>query len=322
MVFTLFSSLCMTILPLSIVISISSDSWLGAWVGLELNTMAFISILAFDEKVMGEAKLKYFLVQSVSSFMLLLGGLLPFLKIGSCIIIVSLLFKAGLAPLHFWFPPIVKTLSWFATILLLTVQKFIPLSLLSYSFSSDSELLLKLAVLSCAGVGALGGFGELHLRKLLSFSSISHGGWILVSFFSPSALWVLYYLMYCYFSGMTMLFLMNLNKTHMVHMEEGLLPLEGVFFSCLLLALGGMPPLAGFYPKLLVLSSLINMNTVMLVLMLMFSIVTLFYYVRVSFPLILMSSVNYSSSAGSVHRSTMMLGSATLWGLPVLIMFV
>jgi NADH-ubiquinone oxidoreductase chain 2 len=51
----------------SILISISSNSMLGAWKGLEINLISFIPLISSQENIYtNEASLKYFLIQALA----------------------------------------------------------------------------------------------------------------------------------------------------------------------------------------------------------------------------------------------------------------
>jgi NADH-ubiquinone oxidoreductase chain 2 len=55
-----------------ILISISSNSWLGAWIGLEINLISFIPLISTQENIYTtEASLKYFVIQALASSVLL-----------------------------------------------------------------------------------------------------------------------------------------------------------------------------------------------------------------------------------------------------------
>jgi len=58
-------------------------------------------------------------------------------------------------------------------LVLITVQKITPISLLSY-YIVEQEILISAAIIISAIVGALGGLNQTLLRKLLAYSSINH----------------------------------------------------------------------------------------------------------------------------------------------------
>jgi NADH-ubiquinone oxidoreductase chain 2 len=95
-------------------ISISSTSWLGAWLGLEINLLSFIPLMADKHNQFStEAALKYFLTQALASAILLFAviciGLtihLTFSRILNTdplpiILSSTLILKIGAAPFHF-----------------------------------------------------------------------------------------------------------------------------------------------------------------------------------------------------------------------------
>jgi NADH-ubiquinone oxidoreductase chain 2 len=93
-----------------ILISISANSWLGAWIGLEINLISFIPIISSQENIFTtEASLKYFIIQALASstllFLVLMKTLvnqgLPISEyVHEYIIITPLLLKIGAAPIH------------------------------------------------------------------------------------------------------------------------------------------------------------------------------------------------------------------------------
>lgn len=160
-----------------VLLRVSSDSWFGAWCGLELNLMSFIPYVSTKESVYSsEAALKYFLIQALGSSFIIMGAVeLVFFVDFGCLLLVALLLKLGAAPMHFWFPQVIGGLTWLQCVVLMTVQKVGPMFLLSYVLVRESACLVVYgrAILS-AVVGALGGINQILLRKLLAFSSINH----------------------------------------------------------------------------------------------------------------------------------------------------
>lgn len=77
---------------------------------MELNILRFIPYIIVPVKYRKEGGLKYFLVQTFGSYILLfrgrffLGG-----RPGSGVILgLALVLKRGLAPLHYWYPKVVE----------------------------------------------------------------------------------------------------------------------------------------------------------------------------------------------------------------------
>lgn len=72
-----------------------------AWLGLELNLMAFLP-WALHREAQKKGAMGYFIAQSVGSLILLLGGMiLGYLSVGGLLVGAGLIIKIGLLPLHY-----------------------------------------------------------------------------------------------------------------------------------------------------------------------------------------------------------------------------
>ena len=98
-------------------LTVGANAWPVAWMGLELNLLGFIpfAIIRTENK---KPAIYYFVVQSVGSLLLLFGGMSVGIALSLCLF--GLLLKMGLAPLHFWVPPVAGRLSRTSFGLLLT----------------------------------------------------------------------------------------------------------------------------------------------------------------------------------------------------------
>nr|ASM82657.1 NADH dehydrogenase subunit 2 [Paratimomenus flavocapitatus] len=273
---------------------INASTWFNAWAGLELNMLSFIPLMIRDEEILSaEAGLKYFLIQTIASlilitvilkssilFNLLKGwGSVETWGVGG-----ALGLKLGMAPLHFWLPSLAKDLSWSNLMILLVWQKIAPLKLMSGIDFKD--WILGGLIISCIWVGGVGGFSQTSLAKLMSYSSITHMGWIGAAFKLDGEKWVLYF-------GVYSLLVLSMMW---VFQREGCYILSHLWLNCSmslimkitlfvgLLSMGGLPPLLGFFPKWMVIEMLINVGDWKLgIYMALGSLITLFYYFRMGF---------------------------------------
>nr|UOU85240.1 NADH dehydrogenase subunit 2 [Rhagio lineola] len=288
--------LFLTILMSGTMITISSNSWIGAWMGLEINLLAFIPLMINTNNLMStEASLKYFLVQALASATLLFVIIIYMLKFNfiyqlkmnsiylNYLVISSLLLKMGAAPFHFWFPGTMEGLSWNNSLILMTWQKIAPMMLLSYM---NMNYFINVTIILSVIIGSLGGLNQTSLRKIMAFSSINHLGWMMASLLFSESLWFFYFILYCLLSINIVLFF-NIYK--MYHLNQ----LFNIFFNSKLikfflfmnlLSLGGLPPFLGFLPKWIIIQNLILNNQFMLMMiMVMASLITLYFYLRMSF---------------------------------------
>nr|WHM51823.1 NADH dehydrogenase subunit 2 [Cryptotermes bracketti] len=277
-----------------ILISISSNSWLGAWMGLEINLMSFIPLMSSQENIFTtEASLKYFIIQALASSVLLFlvatealisqAPLLAGSDIYEYAIMSPLLLKMGAAPMHWWFPSVMEGLSWENCLLMMTVQSAAPMILASH-LMKVGPLVLTIVMLSVV-VGSVGGMNQTSLRKILTYSSINHTGWMLMSLMGGSNLWVMYFTVY----SLLTLTMTTITKSYNISFINQTMSMKGkttikIALFTTLLSLGGLPPFIGFLPKWTVIQAMVSNNmSAIMTMMVMMSLVTLYYYLRMCY---------------------------------------
>nr|QHD47891.1 NADH dehydrogenase subunit 2 [Niponiella limbatella] len=278
-------------------ISISANSWFGAWMGLEINLISFIPLMTNSMNSMtSEASLKYFLTQALASAILLFIVIFSALIFSvpnslynsnlfmNTLINSTLLLKMGAAPFHFWFPGVMEGLSWINGLILMTWQKIAPLMLLSYNFllNTFSSFIIITSVI----IGSLGGLNQTSLRKILAYSSINHLGWLTAALILGENFWSLYFITYSFLTLTIITMLHTFKLTHLNQTFSLNNPPAIIKFSLFVtfLSLGGLPPFLGFLPKWVVIQALTEYNLKTLVtIMVVMTLITLFYYLRVGF---------------------------------------
>nr|YP_009110159.1 NADH dehydrogenase subunit 2 [Ctenoplusia limbirena]AIW64867.1 NADH dehydrogenase subunit 2 [Ctenoplusia limbirena] len=277
------------ILFFSTLISISSNSWFGCWIGLEINLLSFIPLISNSSNLLStEASLKYFLIQSIASINFLFTILIKLILMKnfemnyfiSIMMNSSMLMKMGSTPFHFWFPNIVEGLSWFNNFILMTWQKITPMILLSYYFNKN--FIINIIILNII-IGAIGGLNQTSLRKIMAFSSINNLGWMLTSIMISENLWMFYLMLYSFLISI-MCFLFNI--LNMFFINQLFINNMNFFIKINLLinflSLGGLPPFIGFFPKWIIINFLINNNMyLMTFIFIMMSLIMLFFYIRI-----------------------------------------
>nr|YP_009509578.1 NADH dehydrogenase subunit 2 [Tubuca capricornis]AUN44995.1 NADH dehydrogenase subunit 2 [Tubuca capricornis] len=295
-------------LIMGVLISVSSPSWFGVWIGLELNLMSFIPLISLKmNSYFSEAALKYFLIQAMGSALLISSSFL-FLSlsfISLFLILFSLLLKMGSAPFHFWFPQVMEGILWPQVFLLSTIQKLAPLTLTSYLMISEtlSKLVIFTAIAS-AIIGALGGLNLMFLRKIIAFSSINHLSWMLIAISMSDNFWLFYFLVYSLIllSITSMFFkLQTYTLSSLIKSDS-----NNFFFSLIIslnfLSLSGLPPFTGFVPKWMLIQIMLNKSLFLPTFFLLLSaLITLYFYLRIIIPFILI--LNPSMSFSSKFKS-------------------
>ena len=273
------------------VLALIRNFWLGVWLGLELNIIAFIPLFTLDKHTNSQAGVKYFLIQSASSFLLLFRGLYLtyFYEFWASVIIIALATKMGAAPIFLWLPLISEMIRIKINVILITVQKLVPLILIFYitQIIPNKKLFIFILILR-ALIGAVGGLNEITLRKLIRYSSINHIGWMIFGIIIRFRVWFYYYLVYCV---LIVIFFYSADKIQ--RYEINLISIEShlewkPLFSLCLLSLGGLPPLLGFGPKWVIINEgASQFIRIVLIVLLIRSAVTLFFYIRVRLNLLL-----------------------------------
>nr|AII99333.1 NADH dehydrogenase subunit 2 [Anopheles cruzii]AND46676.1 NADH dehydrogenase subunit 2 [Anopheles cruzii]AND46715.1 NADH dehydrogenase subunit 2 [Anopheles cruzii]QEE94255.1 NADH dehydrogenase subunit 2 [Anopheles cruzii] len=281
--------------------TISSNSWLGAWMGLEINLLSFIPLMNDNKKnlLTSESSLKYFLIQAFASSILLFAIIMLLFfynnnfylinKINEVLILSTLLLKSGAAPFHFWFPEVMEGLSWINGLILMTWQKLAPMMLISYNYMYNFFMM---SIILSMLIGSLMGLNQTSLRKLMAFSSINHLGWMLLAMMNNELIWLSYFFFYSFLSFSIIILFNNFklfyfNQIFNISMMNPIIKLL-IFLN--FLSLGGLPPFLGFLPKWLVIQNLINMNQLfILTISVCLTLITLYFYLRLSYSIFMLN---------------------------------
>nr|YP_009406966.1 NADH dehydrogenase subunit 2 [Typhlatya mitchelli]ASA39489.1 NADH dehydrogenase subunit 2 [Typhlatya mitchelli] len=302
-------------LVMGILIAVSSSSWFILWMGLELNLLSFIPILtSSSNRYSAESALKYFLIQALGSASLLAACPLSMTIPQLAVLIISsaLLLKVGAAPFHFWFPPVMQGISWLQSLTLMTIQKITPIAMMSSLLHDTSTQIIILSSISSSIVGGLGGLNQTLTRKIISYSSINHMAWLLAAVSFNERLWLIYFSSYTLISASVVAILHSNQIFHFNQLLTMNLLSKPLKLALLLslLSLGGMPPLLGFLPKMLVIQEFILTQTslIWLASLLVSALLTLFFYLRMALSSLILSSPKLKSSLQNPqHRSSLIL---------------
>nr|UOK93130.1 NADH dehydrogenase subunit 2 [Amphispiza bilineata] len=288
-----------TSLLLGTTITISSNHWIMAWTGLEINTLAILPMISKSHHPRAiEAATKYFLTQAAASALVLFSSMTNAWYTGqwditqlthptSCLILTSAIaMKLGLVPFHFWFPEVLQGSPLTTGLLLSTLMKLPPITLLYMTSPSlNPALLTTLAILSAA-LGGWMGLNQTQIRKILAFSSISHLGWMaIIIIYNPKLTLLNFYL----YTMMTATVFLTLNTMKVLKLSTLMTawtkaPSLNAMLLLALLSLAGLPPLTGFLPKWLIIQELTKQDmapTATLISLL--SLLSLFFYLRLAY---------------------------------------
>nr|ALO77392.1 NADH deshydrogenase subunit 2 [Agrilus sp. AGR01] len=315
-------------------VSISSNSWLGVWMGLEMNLLSFIPLMNNSKNPRStEASLKYFISQALASMVLLMAMMINsvysdlssnlLLKEMPCMWMTTALFiKMGAAPFHFWFPEVMEGLSWMNALVLLTWQKIAPMAVLMYL--NTNEIFMITVIITSTIIGGLMGLNQTSMRKIMAYSSINHISWMLSAMMFSESLWKWYFIIY---SAMNLLIVWTLNKlnissTPQITMMSTMNPSLKIFFVLNFFSMGGIPPFIGFLPKWFTIQSLAtNQMYLMACLMIIITLITLYFYMRIVIPPVNMTNSGTLAMLGLKgtfkKKSLTLMNSILLMSLPL-----
>nr|AAQ97064.1 NADH dehydrogenase subunit 2 [Vidua fischeri] len=286
-------------LLLGTTITLSSNHWVMAWTGLEINTLAILPLISKSHHPRAiEAATKYFLVQAAASALVLFSSMTNAWHTGqwditqlthpvsSLVLTSAIAMKLGLVPFHFWFPEVMQGSSLLTGLLLSTLMKLPPIALLFMTAQSlNSSLLVLMAILSAA-VGGWMGLNQTQVRKILAFSSISHLGWmaIIITYY-PKLTLINFYL----YVVMTTAVFLTLNFMKALSLPTLMTawtktPSLSAMLLLTLLSLAGLPPLTGFLPKWLIIQELTKQDMAPAATIIsLLSLLSLFFYLRLAY---------------------------------------
>nr|AIY69369.1 NADH dehydrogenase subunit 2 [Terpsiphone batesi]AIY69375.1 NADH dehydrogenase subunit 2 [Terpsiphone rufiventer]AIY69401.1 NADH dehydrogenase subunit 2 [Terpsiphone rufiventer] len=288
-----------TSLILGSTLTITSNHWVTAWAGLEINTLAVLPLISKSHHPRAiEAATKYFLVQATASALVLFSSMTNAWHTGqwdvtqlthptsSLILTAAISMKLGLVPFHFWFPEVLQGSSLTTGLLLSTAMKFPPITLLFMtSHSLNPTLLTTMAILSAA-LGGWMGLNQTQIRKIMAFSSISHLGWMaIIIIYNPKLTLINFYLYTMITATVFLIFnSMKVLKLSTLMTSWTKTPSLSTILLLTLLSLAGLPPLTGFLPKWLIIQELTKQDMApTAVIISLLSLLGLFFYLRLAY---------------------------------------
>lgn len=244
---------------------------------LEINILSFIPLLirggAGSDIVVG---IKYFISQRVASllFISIVVVNLGVIRVES-ITVVVILFKLGVPPFHSWLIRILEDIKPLFILITLTIQKLVPFFILSQLKISQRVGVLFLLVRVL--------FILLCLNKVRSFyiliflSSIVNTLWILLSLTAGGS-WFGFIIIYSLLL-LSLLFCVNSLLSFKLVDVNKLGGVEGRLLSFNFLNLGGLPPLAGFLAKVILIKRMIIQSLLIIFRLILASLLVLYLYV-------------------------------------------
>ena len=213
---------------LGMMFMVSAGDLLTLYMGLELQSLSLYVVAAMrrDSARSSEAGLKYFVLGSLSSGLLLYGASLVYgfagttsfagiitvinaghlslgVLFGLVFMLVGLAFKVSAVPFHMWTPDVYEGSPTPVTAFFATAPKVAAMALIArlvfdafgHVIGDWSQIVAALAVMSMF-LGSIAGIGQTNIKRLMAYSSIAHMGFALVGLAAGTTLGVQAMLVY------------------------------------------------------------------------------------------------------------------------------
>jgi NADH-quinone oxidoreductase subunit N len=221
------------------------------------------------------------------------------LFIGLGLLLVGLLFKAGIAPFHSWTPDVYQGAPTPVTAFMAACTKVAAfgaiLRVLYVAFHNTQDdwrpIVWAVAIASMV-VGAVFGLTQTDVKRILAYSSIAHAGFILVGLVAlddEGISSVLFYLLTYGFTTLAafgLLMMVRDSDGEATHLSQwsGLAkksPLVAVTMTVLLMSMAGIPLTSGFTGKFYVFRAAYHVAGPLVVIALICSAIAAFFYLRI-----------------------------------------
>lgn len=329
------------IFKLGSLLLLDAKDFLIFYLSLELSSFVLYLLVASKKEdiLSTEAGLKYFILGSFSSILLLFGislcyGLVGsldfadiymfgtdlnwkegdiFLRVAFLFILMGLFFKLGLAPFHFWIPDVYQGSSWLVVYILAVVSKVSILGVLvrliyqvfDFDFEMVSLILVLLGGLSIV-IGTLSALRQRSLKRLIGYSGITHMGFMVLGLSTGTGLGIfvtIFYFLFYSFLNMSWIVLfrfLGLEELEDLKRVPGLL---GIYLLITVFSIAGIPPLSGFFIKFFLLSSFVQVEFwIPVIVLLIGSLVAAYYYLRLIQMIYFMGKVKVSVVNGGISN--------------------
>jgi len=222
------------------------------------------------------------------------------LSFGLVFLVIGVGFKLGAVPFHMWLPDVYQGAPTAMTLFIATTPKLAAFAMMIRLLVEGlgdiqqywQDMLIMLSVLSVI-LGNVVAIAQTNMKRMLAYSTISHVGFILLGIISGteagyagSLFYALTYtLMTLAAFGMIILMSRRGFEAEEISDYKGLSqrhPWFALMMLIVMFSMAGIPPLVGFYAKLAVIKSIVDVELMSVaILVVLMSVIGAFYYLRV-----------------------------------------
>ncbi len=301
---------------------VAAVDFLAMFLGLELMSIPIYVLAGFDRRKLrsNEAALKYFVIGSFASAVMLYGMALlygtagstsfeavrtafdpanPMAVIGLGLVVVGLAFKISSVPFHQWTPDVYEGAPSVVTAFMSVTVKLAAFAtlmrLVALAFGSVPALLNVLWVLAALTVvvGNVMAVIQDNVKRLLAYSSIAHAGYVLIGFVTGTiegySAVIFYLLIYLFMNlgafGVVVALAQGGQECEKIASFAGLArrrPALAALMTVFMVSLAGIPGTAGFIAKFWIFAAAVKSDIIGLTILgVLMSVVSLYYYLRI-----------------------------------------
>jgi NADH-quinone oxidoreductase subunit N len=328
-----------------VIIVASFQSLLMMFLGVEIMSIPLYILAASDKRNLksNEAGLKYFLMGSFSTGIMLMGiallygsfgtfyisalnigslALSPLTLAGIVLLMVSMAFKVSAAPFHFWTPDVYDGTPSVFTSFMATIVKaaafFGFLRLFEGAFGKLHEqwqLLTAIITAATLLIGNLTAVFQQSVKRMLAYSSIAQAGFMMFALFAMNATarqgLVLYGVSYS-LATIGVFAVLAKMKDQTFEGFNGLAkhkPFLALMLTVFLFSLAGIPLTAGFFAKYYMLLAALKTGQMLwlVILAVLSAAVGIYYYFRVVQAMYFKEGEGQEIETSSSFRATLLL---------------
>ena len=307
---------------LGMMLMVSAGGLVTLYLGLELLALSSYGLVAMDRDnaIASEAAMKYFILGSLASGLLLYGmsmvygatGSLQFdaihaaaganpglLLLGMVFVLAGISFKFGAAPFHMWLPDVYQGAPTAVTLFIGSVPKLAAFGMAYRMLESGlgtvvgdwQPMVAGLAAMSLL-IGNVIALAQTNFKRLLAYSTISHVGFLFMGLanggptgYSAAMFYALSYALTAAaaFASILLLSRRGFDADNIADFR-GLWrtdPGYALLILFVMASLAGVPPFLGFWAKLVVIRAALEAGMVWLaILSVVCAVIGAFYYLR------------------------------------------
>nr|YP_010872888.1 NADH dehydrogenase subunit 2 [Pheidole yeensis]WGV34074.1 NADH dehydrogenase subunit 2 [Pheidole yeensis] len=265
------------ILPL---VSLFISDFMLIWLILEISNFLFICALNLS---MNNKKMIffYFMIQIMASFTIMFSIIFNFIiyknNFINFILMLALMLKLSIPPMHLWLPLITKFLPWNMLLIMLTLQKIIPFYMMSLIYVHS--FLMFLLIILCSIIPPYVMINLTNFKMLMAYSSINQTSWMILLIYLKNIIWFKYFLFYSFISFS----LFSMISTYKMAMSFNLSTIHFKFnllFIIFMFNFSGLPPFSFFFMKWFSMFIFLKSSNLLIILLLMMfsSLLMLYIY--------------------------------------------